>query len=74
MGSILETLRPHRIMRLDERTCSRVNHDQIDQMQVDSAAEIVTLRTRLVDRYPNPKCAEDTVGDVIRGPAVRVVV
>jgi hypothetical protein len=41
--------------------------DPIDQMQVDFATEIVTLCARLVDRYPNPECAEDTIGDVIRG-------
>jgi hypothetical protein len=41
--------------------------DPIDQMQVDFATEIVTLCARLVDRYPNPECTEDTIGDVIRG-------
>jgi hypothetical protein len=41
--------------------------DPIDQIQVDFATEIVTLCARLVDRYPNPECAEDTIGDVIRG-------
>jgi hypothetical protein len=41
--------------------------DPIDQMQVDFAHEIVTLCARLADRYPNPECTEDTIGDVIRG-------
>ena len=41
--------------------------DPIDQMQVDFATEIVTLCAQLVDRYPNPECTEDTIGDVIRG-------
>jgi hypothetical protein len=41
--------------------------DSIDQAQVDFAHEIVTLCARLVDRYPNPDCTEDTIGDVIRG-------
>lgn len=40
--------------------------DPIDQMQVDFAIEIVTLCARLVDRYPNAECTEDTIGDVIR--------
>jgi hypothetical protein len=39
----------------------------IDQMQVDFATEIVTPCARLVDRYPNPECTEDTIGDVITG-------
>lgn len=41
--------------------------DPLDQVQVDFATEIVTLCARLVDRYPNPECTEDTIGDVIRG-------
>ncbi len=41
--------------------------DPIDQMQVDFAHEIVTLCARVADRYPNPECTEDTIGDVIRG-------
>lgn len=41
--------------------------DPIDQMQVDFAHEVVTLCARLADRYPNPECIEDTIGDVIRG-------
>ena len=40
--------------------------DPIDQVQVDFATEIVTLCARLADRYPNPDCTEDTIGDVIR--------
>jgi hypothetical protein len=46
--------------------------DPIDQMQVDFATEIVTLCARLVDRYPNPECTEDTIGDVIRGQLFEV--
>jgi hypothetical protein len=41
--------------------------DPIDEMQVDFAIEIVTLCARIADRYPNPECTKDTVGDVIRG-------
>jgi hypothetical protein len=41
--------------------------DPIDQMQVDFAIEIVTLCARLVDRYPNPECIGDTIGDMMRG-------
>lgn len=41
--------------------------DPISETQVDFAHEIVTLCARLVDRYPNPECTQDTIGDVIRG-------
>jgi hypothetical protein len=41
--------------------------DPLDEMQVDFATEIVTLCAWLVDRYPNPECTEDTIGDIIRG-------
>lgn len=41
--------------------------DPIDQNLVDFAMEIVTLAARVADRYTNPDCADDTVGDVIRG-------
>jgi hypothetical protein len=40
--------------------------DPLDQMQVDFATEIVTLCARIVDRFPNPECLQDTVGDVLR--------
>jgi hypothetical protein len=40
--------------------------DPIDKMQVDFAHEIVTLCARISDRYSNPDCIEDTIGDVIR--------
>jgi hypothetical protein len=41
--------------------------DPIDEVQVDFAHEIVTLCARIADRYSNPSCTEDTVGDAIRG-------
>ena len=40
--------------------------DPLDQNLVDYALEIVTLAARVADRYPNPDCLEDTVGDDIR--------
>ena len=40
--------------------------DPLDQMQIDFATEIVTLCARIVDRFPNPSRAQDTVGDVLR--------
>ena len=40
--------------------------DPLDQNLVDYALEIVTLAARVADRYPNPACTEDTVGDAIR--------
>jgi hypothetical protein len=41
--------------------------DPIDQMQVDFAAELLALCAWLVDRYPNPECIEDTIGNVLGG-------
>lgn len=40
--------------------------DPLDQNLVDYALEIVTLAARVADRYSNPACMEDTVGDAIR--------
>lgn len=39
----------------------------INQMQVDSTTEIVTLCTRPIDRYQNLKCVADTTAGVIKG-------
>ncbi len=40
--------------------------DPLDQNLVDYALEIVTPAARIPDRYPNPACTDDTVGDAIR--------
>lgn len=40
--------------------------DPLDQIQIDFATEIVTLCARIVDRFPHPGRAQDTVGDVLR--------
>jgi hypothetical protein len=41
--------------------------DALTRAHYDFAVEIVTLCARLVDRFANPECPEDTIGDVLRG-------
>lgn len=40
--------------------------EPLDQNLVNYALEVVTHAARIADRYPNPACEEDTVGDEIR--------
>jgi hypothetical protein len=39
--------------------------DLLDQIFVDCTLGIVTMAALVADRYPNPACKEDTVGDAI---------
>lgn len=40
--------------------------DKLDQVMVDFWMRAVDASATVADRYPNPDCHEDTVGDAIR--------
>jgi hypothetical protein len=42
--------------------------DKLDESLIDYALEIMTIAARIGDRYTNPSCEEDIVGDDIRAP------